>query len=300
MRQMITAKLQRHWDLRAAGNFIGGGAGTGLVLSCTVLATEGLDFRLPLAMGLALVGLGLFCVWMEIGRPWRALNVFFHPQTSWMTREGILAAPLMAAGAGAWWWNSPPLLGLAAVFALGFLFCQARILHAAKGIPAWKQKEAVALIMVTGLAEGAGLAALMGGAHASLMGGAHASLMGAGSAPLLAWALAAGLAREAAWRRYQRGLAASGLAEGALAVFASPRAQAARAARSVALALWGLALAGLPVAAFAGGLAAASGWAFKVLLLTRAAFTRGARVTHAPARGRGLGLPLSLGAGGRP
>lgn len=279
MRQMITAKLQRHWDLRAAGNFIGGGAGTGLVLASAVLAADGQDVRLPLAIGLALVGTGLFCVWMEIGKPWRALNVFFHPQTSWMTREGILAAPLMAAGAAAWWWQSLPLLVLAAGLALGFVFCQARILHAAKGIPAWKQKEAVPLVIATGLAEGAGLAVLLGD----------------GGTALLLWALAAGLVREVAWGRYRRGLVASGLADKALAIFAAPPAQAAQGARLAALALWGLALAGLPVASAAGILAAGSGWAFKALLVTKAAFTRGARVTHAPARGRGLGLPLGVG-----
>ena len=39
--------------------------------------------------------------------------------------------------------------------------------------------------------------------------------------------------------------------------------------------------------------AAVSGWAIKALLITRAAFTRGASVPHAPVRGRGL--PMALG-----
>ena len=42
----------------------------------------------------AFIGAGLTCVWLEIGRPLRAINVFFHPQTSWMTREGIVAVPI--------------------------------------------------------------------------------------------------------------------------------------------------------------------------------------------------------------
>ena len=38
MKQMATAKRQGFWDLRAAGNFIGGGTGTGLVLVSTAMA----------------------------------------------------------------------------------------------------------------------------------------------------------------------------------------------------------------------------------------------------------------------
>lgn len=278
MRQMITARLQRSWDLRAAGNFIGGGAGTGLVLAVTVATlSTGADLRLALLIGLVLIGLGLAMVWLEIGKPWRALNVFFHPQTSWMTREGIVAAPLMAAGGAYWLFGHPALLLPAAGLAAGFLYCQSRILKASRGIPAWKQAEIVPLIIASGLAEGAGVLALL-------------------SEPtpvVLAWALAAGLAREGAWVLYRRGLVASGAASGALGTFASPPAQAARWAQWLALALWVVALAGLPVAPLAGLLAAASGWAIKALLITRAAFTRGASVPHAPVRGRGL--PMALG-----
>ncbi|WP_043744129.1 dimethyl sulfoxide reductase anchor subunit [Paramagnetospirillum magneticum] len=273
MRQMITARLQRSWDLRAAGNFIGGGAGTGLVLASVLLGDGGLS----LVAGLALVGLGLAMVWLEIGKPWRALNVFFHPQTSWMTREGIVAGPLMAVGGGYWLLGHPALLVPLVVLAAGFLYCQSRILRASRGIPAWKQAEIVPLIITSGLAEGAGLLALF-----------------AEPAPaVLAWALAAGLAREGAWMLYRRGLVASGNASGALAIFGSGPAQAARMAQGLALALWLLALAGLPVAPLAGLLAAGSGWGIKALLITRAAFTRGASVPYAPVRGRGL--PMALG-----
>ena len=41
MKQMATAKRQGFWDLRAAGNFIGGGTGTGLVLVSTAMAAAG-------------------------------------------------------------------------------------------------------------------------------------------------------------------------------------------------------------------------------------------------------------------
>ena len=46
---------------------------------------------------------------------------------------------------------------LAAALALVFVYCQARILQAAKGIPAWREPLLVPLIVITGVTEGAGL-----------------------------------------------------------------------------------------------------------------------------------------------
>ena len=89
---------QYNWDMRAVGNFTCGSAGGGLFLTAAIAGHMGL-LNWPLAvLALILVGIGLICVWLEIGRPMRALHVFFHPQTSWMTREAIVAVPLMAAG----------------------------------------------------------------------------------------------------------------------------------------------------------------------------------------------------------
>src|SRR5450631_3526182 len=143
---------QTNWDWRAAGNFICGGAGAGLiVLAALSGAVEPAFTKLVLA-GLALVGLGLFCVWLEIGRPLRALHVFFNPRTSWMSREAIVATLLMpvahvaATGLPGFEW-------LAAALALAFVYCQSRILNAAKGIPTWREPLLVPLIVLTGLAE---------------------------------------------------------------------------------------------------------------------------------------------------
>ncbi len=61
-----------------------GGAGSGLLLIAAFASFPGAP--LPLALGLAFVGAGLGLVWLEIGRPWRALNVYFRPQASWMSR----------------------------------------------------------------------------------------------------------------------------------------------------------------------------------------------------------------------
>ncbi|OQY69913.1 MAG: phenylacetyl-CoA:acceptor oxidoreductase, partial [Rhodocyclaceae bacterium UTPRO2] len=99
----ITPWHQNNWDWRAAGNFIGGGSGTGLLFFATLAAANIDAYRAMALVALALVGGGLFCVWLEIGRPWRAINVLFHPHTSWMTREAIVAMPLFACGLAAVW-----------------------------------------------------------------------------------------------------------------------------------------------------------------------------------------------------
>ena len=106
--------------------------------------------------GLGLVGLGLLCVWLEIGRPLRALNVFRKPGASWMSREAMVSLLLFPLGLGLALglrtWAAPVLF-----VALGYLYCQARMVQAGKGIPAWREPLTVPLMMLTGLTEGAGL-----------------------------------------------------------------------------------------------------------------------------------------------
>jgi len=84
-----TPWVQRHWDLRAAANFVAGGAGAGLVVVSVLSGARGMPAAVALLAGSALVGVGLLAVWLEIGRPLRALNVFLNPRTSWMSREAI-------------------------------------------------------------------------------------------------------------------------------------------------------------------------------------------------------------------
>ena len=269
MKQVVHARLQRYWDIRAAGNFSFGGTGSGLILVCA-LALAGGKVSVPaIAAGLALIGLGLFCVWLEIGRPWRAINVFFHPRTSWMTREAMLVPPLMVAGAAAVLIDVRFVL-LAAVFAAGFLYCQARMLLASRGIPAWCQKEVVPLILATGIAEGAGLYLVLADA----------------SSILIALALLAAILREVAREIYRHALIRSRAPAGTLAWFSLREERLLTAARYAAIVLLALALTGWLPAAFGGALALVTGWGLKVMLITRAAFTRGHVITHTPTRGR--------------
>lgn len=153
--------LQTNWDWRAAGNFMFGGTGGGLLLMVVAGSFPGTPHPLLGLTALAFVGLGLFLVWLEIGRPARAVNVFFHPQTSWMTREGLVATGVFGATLAGLVSGTPWLLALAGIGALGFLYCQGRILTASKGIPAWREPLVAPLIMTTGLAEGTGVLLLL-------------------------------------------------------------------------------------------------------------------------------------------
>jgi len=66
------------------------------------------------------VALGLFLVWLETGRPLRApLNVFFHPETSWMTREAMVAILLLPAMLLALWVGSPWMIAFASLIGPG-------------------------------------------------------------------------------------------------------------------------------------------------------------------------------------
>jgi phenylacetyl-CoA:acceptor oxidoreductase subunit 2 len=272
---------QTSWDWRAAGNFIGGGAGTGLLFACAFFAAPLADSAWTsnwlLLVGLALVGGGLTCVWLEIGRPQRALHVFFNPYTSWMSREGFVGlllfpAVLMAVlGFGGWIWAS-------AVLALLFLYCQSRMLPAAKGIPAWRSKLVTPLVFVTGLCEGYGVFLLLGLVHARVSGSAMLSFT------------ALVLVRIAVWTVYRRVVDAS----------LASRARAALDLAGYRLVLFGtiapLVLLGtslvLPAGVVQAGLIAAAGasaalaGAFvKYILVTRASFNQGFALKHIPVRG---------------
>lgn len=269
---------QMSWDWRAAGNFVCGGAGGGLLVFTALSGIGGLAARLLVLAALALVGLGLLCVWLEIGRPLRALNVFLNPRTSWMSREGFVAVLLFPAGLAAAF-GMPGFMTVAALLALAFVYCQARILMAARGIPAWREPRVVPLILATGLAEGAGLFLLASPLH--------------GSGPRILAALFCALlvVRWLAWRAYRRrlepvaarrALAALDGAGGALQTIGTWLALALAAPAAIGL---GGAAGALPLAALAGLMAALTGAWFKHTLVTRAAYNQGFALAKLPVRG---------------
>jgi phenylacetyl-CoA:acceptor oxidoreductase 26-kDa subunit len=277
MDNLIKPRLQTNWDWRAAGNFIGGGCGSGLLLFAA-LASQPLLFL----VALALVALGLLCVWLEIGRPLRAINVFLHPQTSWMTREALVAPPLFLCGALAAWTGSVLWIWPAAALALLFLYCQARIVNAAKGIPAWRARGTVPLVFATGLTEGAGLLAFV----LAVSGKAQPGWLSTALLILL-------MARYWTWSSYRKELAAGNTPRQTMAVLNGIEIPFIWTAHGAAAGLILLATA-LPalngpwLVAGAGLLAAAGGWLLKYTLIVRASFNQGYALPRVPVRGSGV------------
>lgn len=241
--------LQRHWDARAAANFMLGGAGSGLMLAALFVA----DPLVAVVLSLVLIASGLTAVWLETGRKLRALHVFFNPSTSWMTRESFAAVLLFALGISFIAAREPVLLYAAALAAFAFLYCQARILRASKGIPAWRAPEVVPLIALTGLAEGAGIA-----------------LVFSSNTPLLIVFSAAVVCRVIAWWRYRAAVKSDALMPAGKALVWIGTAGA-------------LALVFVPP--LAGLAALAAGAWLKFALVTRASFNQGFSLPHLPVRG---------------
>lgn len=249
------SRLQKHWDLRAALNFMLGGTGSSL-LAASAFLLDGQPAAVVLAMAMVAAGLG--AVWLEIGRKLRAAHVFFNPFTSWMTREAFVALLLFPLALGALLTSS--FLWAAALAALAFLWCQARILHAARGIPAWRAPQAVALVMSSGLAEGAALCVLF-----------------SQDPLLLSFFALALLFRALAWARYRAAVKAPALE--------APGKALVQIGTVAALALLLLSFEVPQAAGLAAAAAIATGWRFKLALVTRAAFHQGFSLPRLPVRG---------------
>ncbi|MBX3634487.1 MAG: dimethyl sulfoxide reductase anchor subunit [Rubrivivax sp.] len=263
---------QTSWDWRAAANFMAGGAGSGLVVAAFMAGGP----RWLFAVGVLLVAAGLLAVWAEIGRPWRALNVFRQARRSWMSREALVAPPLLAAAVAAAF-GLPGAAMLAVLLALAFVVCQGRILQAARGIPAWRSRFTAPLIVATALAEGAALWLLLAGRPATL-------------APWGGLALAL-VVRLVLWNVWRGSLGAERAAPAAQTT-ADHAGRVLKAATLVPLAGAVLvALAPLPAGAglalqvAAGALALAGGLWFKFSLVTRTGFNQGFALPQLPVRG---------------
>ena len=299
----LAGRRQTFWDARAALNFTLGGTASGFMVAAFLAwllgaGPDGPGLRAAYVGGGALMAAGLFCVFLEIGRKARFLYALLRPQTSWMTREVYAVAVLYPAVLADLVWPQPALHALAAAAAAAFLYCQARILHAGKGVPAWRAPLIPWMLVVSGLLEGAGLLAAC---LAVVRPGALAA-----AAPA-AWAVAA-LAAVCAvlWRRYLATAAARGIGAPArrdLAA-ASPAVTVLGHAAPLALCLAGLA-AGGPAGAWlvaAGGIAAVLGGAlWKFAVVTRACHQQGFAVPALPQRGSGArAAPPRLAPASRP
>lgn len=279
--ERFAPRQQQNWDWRAAANFIFGGAGGGLMLLAAFIHLAGGDVRLLLLLGMALIGTGLTCVWFEIGRPWRAFNVYRHVASSWMTREAMVALPLFACGALAAYTNNTLAMLASGAFGAAFLYSQARILNANKGIPAWRNPRCLPLLGATGLAEGAGLLAMF-------IPFVTPDLV-AMVAILLIVAL---VLRIVMWKGFLSALRTGGAPVGSLKALGAIDTRLTLIAHAVPAGLAAVAAIGTPGASFgllvAGLLVVAGGWILKFTLIRRAAFSQGMAVPRMPVRGRGV------------
>jgi Fe-S-cluster-containing dehydrogenase component/DMSO reductase anchor subunit len=278
----VSPQLQTSWDWRAAANFIGGGTGTGL-FAATAFATF---FKLPVwpiaLLALAFVAIGLFCVWLEIGRPWRFLNVYANAKTSWMTREALVALPFFGLAILAFFTSSALIWLGAAAAGLTFLYCQGRILFAAKGIPAWRQAGIVPLIMTTGITEGMGLFAVI-----AMFAGLDATQLQITSAVLSGLILI----RFLSWKNYRRLLGRTGAPTETFKALDAGYLNLSLKSQLVVLVIAAMSFAIPMLLIPAGALALVTGWAFKFTLITRAAFNQGFEVVRMPVRGAGKSAP---------
>lgn len=278
--------LQTYWDWRAAGNFLCGGAGSGLLLSAALFApAEGPWLIIMTVIGLFLVALGLLCVLAKLGRPLRSMRVICRPRTSWMSREAIVAAGLFPVGLLALLLASRPLILLTALLGLAFLYCQGRILKASQGIPVWREPLVVPLTTITGLAEGAALLLLL------------STLTGDASPWAVGWLALLLVARAGLYRAYLARLNAPGAAPlAASAALMQARGLVDPLGHWIPLASIVIALvasatipAVSPVFVLIAAVAAfAAGWYFKFHLITKASYTQGFALPVAPARTPGM------------
>ncbi|MCP4272579.1 MAG: phenylacetyl-CoA:acceptor oxidoreductase [Gammaproteobacteria bacterium] len=278
-------RLQKFWDIRAACNFIGGGTGSGLLFIAAVLVFLDKFNPLIIITGFSLISFGFLMVFWEIGKPWRSINMFFHPQTSWMTREGIMVIPLLLS-AGFLVLNSSELMmsiiaGFMGLFALIFLYCQVRILHAARGIPSWCHPALKPFIFSTGLAEATGIAVCLPGlSNEKGLWGVLLILL---------------LSRLIFWNSYTKSLNNEGAPEASCNVLDSIHLKVLL-SHIAAIAL--ILAAGFTntsiLTIIAGFIATTTGWYIKVVIVTRAAQTRGFAIPRTPIRGKGKSRLLGI------
>jgi phenylacetyl-CoA:acceptor oxidoreductase subunit 1 len=282
----LVGQLQTFWDWRAAMNWIFGGISSGMAVAAWLASLAGIvpADRVPAAyLGSAvLMAMGLFFVFLKIGRKLRFWRAVSRPQTSWMTREIYAVAAFYPAVLANLIWPGAGVSMLAGVFALVFLFCQAKILHRARGISAWRVALVPWMIVASGLLEGLGLLTLM-----------LLSIKGIGTlspslalAGLVLVALNAGL-----WAVYRASAAKNGIVPLSRRLIAEISLPLHLAGHAVPALMFVLALASPDVARVclgAGAIAALAGGAFwKFMLIVRGGYQQGFSLPMLPQRGSG-------------
>jgi phenylacetyl-CoA:acceptor oxidoreductase 27-kDa subunit len=283
----LVGARQGFWDYRAAMNFTLGGMTSGLVIIAYLAHLTGLLHAgaLPLLNAMAAIGMavGLFFVFLEIGRKLRFLNVLLRPQSSWMTRETYFVVLFYPTVAADLIWPHGLLHLLAALAAAGFLYSQARILQAGKGIPAWRHPRIPLMLVATGLFEGVGLLALI-----TLI---DPPLFAIGK-PLAAAGIVLALVNAGLWRSYMKSAKKEGIGPLARAVLTrlTPILHTVGHLIPVFLMAFPWSRSAEPsveLFALAGAAAVIGGVMWKFAVITRACHQQGYAVPKMPQRGSG-------------
>ncbi len=202
----LVGPRQTFWDMRAAMNFIMGGLGSGTVLIAYLISLMApiKDAQLVNIFTLAggVMAVGLFFVWLKIGRKFRAPLVILRPQSSWMSREVYAVGLFYGALCADWLAPHPALHLLAALGAGAFLYCQGRILHAGKGIPTWRVAQMPWMLVGSGLLEGAALLCIIFTRYGGTMPRPGIAA---------AWVIGLALLNAYLWRRYRAKARATGI-----------------------------------------------------------------------------------------
>jgi len=282
---------QPHWDWKAAANFLCGGAGAGLFACATLASLRGAPAWPAGLFALGLVAAGLVLLLFKIGRPLRFVYVLLQPQRSWMAREAWAAAVFFPTALAALWFGNASLTMIAALLGFVFLYCQAMILKAAKGVPIWRARNIVPLMISTGLAEGAGLFL---GAVAVL------PWLEPGDFPVDVFVALLAVARAWEWHFYLANLRKDGAPARSIEILGACRGWFLTLGLIVPVAFVALGhvltdhvLTDVAQVLFglAGVLVFATGWALKFIIVTRAAYNQGFAISHTPVRGSGLPGP---------
>jgi Fe-S-cluster-containing dehydrogenase component/DMSO reductase anchor subunit len=294
----LVGTRQAFWDYRAAMSFMLGGMASGLATIAGLAhfgdGLSGDALHLLDVVAAALMAVGLFFVFLKLGRKARFLNVLRRPQTSWMTRETYCVALFYPTVAAALVWPHAALDVLATACAGCFLLCQASILHAGKGIPTWRAPLMRWMLIATGLLEGAGAVAVVAPLSSGRVTFAPVLLIGG---------IALVFGNAALWWRYRATAKAHGI---------GPLSRRDLATISPALNLLGYAMPGVLFAlslvagnaeaaifAACGGAAAiAGGMLWKFTVIVKACHQQGYAVPMLPRRGSGRrAAPIRLGLG---
>ena len=287
----LVGQLQKFWDWRAAMNWMFGGLATGFAVIGTLVygfvQPDAQDLMLTHFGAAVLMAIGLFFVWLKIGRKFRAWRAIFRPQSSWMTRELYCAAVFFPAVLAGIVFESTAAFMVAGVAALAFLISQAKILHMAKGIPAWRAPLIPWMLTATGLFEGVGLAGIV----LFFVGSAQAG-GGVAAARFLAIAgIVLALTNAALWWRYRATAQATGIPPLARDVLDGMALPLHLAGHAVPIVLFALALAvrtGPSVYLMVAGIAVVAGGLFwKYWMVVRAGYQQGYAFGKLPQRGSG-------------